>query len=69
MSKHKKRKKDYMPLTTMPSQLECPRCGTKLKLLGVGAAVPQMYFCMECGYRGSLGLEPGLIKLDKKKKL
>ncbi len=66
MAKPKKRKRDYTPLASMPTQLECPKCGNKLRIAVVGA-VGQMYSCKKCGYRGSVGLEPGLVKLGKKK--
>ena len=66
--KSKKRKKAFMPMATVPSQLECPRCGSKLRLLGVGAAVPDKYICVKCGYMGSVGLEPGSVKMDKRKR-
>ena len=68
MFRQKKRKRDLTPLTSMPSRLECPRCGSGLRqlLAGIGG---QMYVCMKCGYRGSVGLEPGLIKLDRKTKI
>jgi predicted RNA-binding Zn-ribbon protein involved in translation (DUF1610 family) len=69
MFSRKPGKRNYLPLGTIPSQLECPRCGSKLRLLGVVAAIPQMYTCEKCGYRGSVGLEPGLIKLDRKNKI
>jgi predicted RNA-binding Zn-ribbon protein involved in translation (DUF1610 family) len=63
-----KRKKDYAPLTNMPSQLECPKCGAKLMHV-IAGAVGQIYVCNKCGYRGSVGLEPGKIKLDRKTKI
>ncbi len=65
----KARKRNYLPMGTIPSQLECPRCGSKLVLWGVVAAIPQMYICQKCGYRGSVGLEPGKIKLDRKSRI
>jgi len=65
--KKAKRKKSYAPIGLLPSQMECPRCGAKLKLWGVGAAVPQMYLCQKCGYRGPVGLEPGRIRIGKRK--
>ena len=65
MAKAKSRRRNYLPMGTIPSQMECPKCGAKLKLLGVVAAIPQMYLCEKCGYMGSVGLEPGKIKLDK----
>jgi predicted RNA-binding Zn-ribbon protein involved in translation (DUF1610 family) len=61
----KPRKKAFLPLCSVPSQMECPRCGRKLRLLGVGVAVPQNYICLKCGYRGPLGLEPGRIRIGK----
>lgn len=61
-----KGKRSYLPMGTIPSQLECPKCSSKLNLLGVVAAIPQMYVCEKCGYRGSVGLEPGKIKIDRK---
>jgi predicted RNA-binding Zn-ribbon protein involved in translation (DUF1610 family) len=68
MAKRKKRRSDLTPLTSMPSRLECPKCGSGLRqlLAGIGG---QMYVCMKCGYRGSVGLEPGKIKLDGKRKI
>ena len=70
MAKAKPRgKRNYLPIGTIPSQMECPKCGTKLRLLGVVAAIPQMYICTECGYRGPIGLEPGVIKLGKLKRI
>jgi len=48
--------------------MECLKCGAKLKLRGSGAA-DQIYICLKCGYRGPVGLEPGIIKLDKRKKV
>jgi len=56
------------PLGTIPTQLECPKCGSKLKLLAGGGA-PQIYFCGKCGYRGPVGLEPGFAKLGKKNRV
>ncbi len=64
-----KGRRNYLPMGTIPSQLECPRCGAKLRLLGVVAAIPQMYICEKCGYRGSVGLEPGNVKLEKLKRV
>jgi DNA-directed RNA polymerase subunit RPC12/RpoP len=62
-----------------PSHLECPKCNGKLiiaegtsgraLLVGAGRVVPRIYVCTKCGYRGQVGLEPGLIKLDKKRKI
>jgi len=69
MRKSKSKKRNYLPIGTIPSQLECPKCGSKLRLLGVVAAIPQMYICEKCGYRGPVGLEPGKIKLDRKKRI
>jgi DNA-directed RNA polymerase subunit RPC12/RpoP len=69
MGKAKSRRRNYLPLGTIPSQLECPRCSSKLRLLGVVAAIPQMYICEKCGYRGPVGLEPGVIKIDNKKRI
>jgi len=68
MRKSKHRKRDLTPLTSMPSRLECPKCGSGLRqlLAGIGG---QMYVCMKCGYRGPVGLEPGLIKLDRKSRV
>ncbi len=54
---------------TVPTQLECPRCESKLKHMGAGVAFAQIYVCEKCGYRGPLGLEPGKIKLSKKAKI
>jgi predicted RNA-binding Zn-ribbon protein involved in translation (DUF1610 family) len=62
-------KRNYLPIGTIPSQLECPKCSSKLKLLGVVAAIPQMYLCEKCGYRGPVGLEPGKIRLGKKARI
>lgn len=64
---------EFKPLGTIPTQLQCMRCGGKLNLLIVGSgkegAAPQIYFCEKCGYRGPVGLEPGLVKISKKKKI
>ncbi len=68
MAKIRKRKKDYIPLTSMPTQLECPKCDGKLRI-AVAGAVGQIYTCQKCGYRGSVGLEPGIVKIDNKKKV
>jgi predicted RNA-binding Zn-ribbon protein involved in translation (DUF1610 family) len=68
MVKAKKRKRDYIPLTSMPTQLECPKCGHKLRI-AVAGAVGQIYTCNKCCYHGSVGLEPGIVKIDNKKKL
>jgi predicted RNA-binding Zn-ribbon protein involved in translation (DUF1610 family) len=65
----KARKRNYLPMGALPSQLECPRCGAKLTLWGVVAAVPQIYICQKCGYRGSVGLEPGKVRLGKLKRI
>jgi predicted RNA-binding Zn-ribbon protein involved in translation (DUF1610 family) len=63
-----KRKKTYPVLGTMPTQLECPKCGSKLNQLIAGAA-GQIYVCPKCGYRGAVGLEPGWVRLGKKRKI
>jgi DNA-directed RNA polymerase subunit RPC12/RpoP len=65
----KNKRNEFMPLGTIPSQMECIRCGAKLNLLGVGAAAHQMYICTKCGYNGPIGLEPGIVKIDKKRKI
>lgn len=63
-----KKRKSYLPMGLLPSRMECPGCGSKLKLQAAIAAA-QIYVCTKCGYRGSVGLEPGKIKLDKKMKI
>jgi predicted RNA-binding Zn-ribbon protein involved in translation (DUF1610 family) len=63
-----KRKRDLTPLTSMPSRLECPRCGSGLRQLLAGIS-GQMYICMKCGYSGPIGLEPGKVRLGKLKRI
>lgn len=48
---------------TMKSQLGCPKCGNKLHQLlypsgKTGGALPQLYVCRKCGYKGPIGLNP-----------
>ena len=69
MFSRKPGRRNYLPMGTVPSQLECPKCGSKLKHLGAGVGFAQMYVCEKCGYRGPVGLEPGKIKLDRKKRI
>jgi predicted RNA-binding Zn-ribbon protein involved in translation (DUF1610 family) len=68
VKKKAKKRRDYVPLTSMPTQLECLKCGEKLRIAVAGVA-GQIYTCNKCGYRGSVGLEPGIVKIDKKKKI
>ena len=42
--------------------LECPKCGSKLR--SNPGEMPPLYFCLNCGYQGAIGLEPK----EKKKK-
>ena len=62
MKQNKPKKSSYIP-PSIYTNLECPRCNSKLRQLIVGLALPQIYFCPNCGYRGPIGLNP-----EKKKK-
>ena len=64
MAKAKSRRRNYLPMGISLTD-GVPEMRGKAQLLGVVAAIPQMYLCEKCGYMGSVGLEPGKIKLDK----
>jgi predicted RNA-binding Zn-ribbon protein involved in translation (DUF1610 family) len=65
VKQNQSKKTKYIP-PSIYTNLECPRCNSKLRQLIVGLALPQIYYCTNCGYRGPIGLQPE--KEVKKKK-
>ena len=54
----KKDKKWGSGLPSLQTRLECPKCNSKLRQLIIGYAIPQLYYCPNCGYRGPIAFQP-----------
>ncbi len=55
--KKKKGKRFIAPVAFVQNTtLDCPKCGSKLK--SNPGQLPPLYFCTNCGYHGTIGLEP-----------
>jgi len=63
-----KDKKWGSSLPSLQTRLECPKCNSKLRQLIIGYAIPQLYYCPNCGYRGPIALQPEKEKKRVSKK-
>ena len=54
----KRSKKRWVNFPSIQTRLECPKCNSKLRQLIIGYAIPQLYYCPNCGYRGPIAFQP-----------